>query len=209
MQHSAEFQRLIDTLKLCVAILREQDVPFMLGGSLAAWARGGPEPTKDLDLMVKRGDAERALQVLGEAGMKTGRPPEEWLYKAWHEDVLIDIIFGPSGVELTDEVFERADTIPVMSVATPVMATEDMLITMLYALDEHCLDYGALVAIARSLREQIDWPSLRARTSSSPYAKAFFTLVEELEVAPRCSSRSSPSQANGPSRVRVVPGGAA
>jgi hypothetical protein len=204
MRHSEEFQRLIDALKLCVSALREQNVPFMLGGSVAAWARGGPEPTKDLDLMVKRSDAQRALQVLADAGMRTERPPEEWLYKAWHDDVLIDVIFGPSGVELTDEVLARADTIPVMSVATPVMAIEDMLVTMLYALDEHSLDYGSLVAIARSLREQIDWSQLRSRCAGSPYAKAFMTLVEELGVAPR----SAPAHGGaGPSRVRVVPGG--
>jgi hypothetical protein len=204
MQHSDEFERLIDTLKLCVATLRNHGVPFMLGGSAAAWARGGPQPTKDLDLMVKRGDADRALQVLADAGLRPERPPEEWLYKVWNDDVLVDLIFGPSGVELTDEVFERADTIPVMSMATPVMAIEDMLVTMLYALDEHCLDYGGLVAIARSLREQIDWPQLRARCAGSPYAKAFITLVEELGVAPRgAQAAGSPSRG---SRVRVLPG---
>src|SRR5947208_3018656 len=122
MHQGDEFQRLIDTLKLCVAALREREIPFMLGGSVAAWARGGPQPKKDLDLMVKRADAERTLQALADAGMRPERPPEEWLYKAWMDDVLIDIIFGPSGLDLTDEVLARADTIPVMSVATPVMA---------------------------------------------------------------------------------------
>jgi hypothetical protein len=206
MQHSGEFERLIDTLKLSVAALREGHVPFMLGGSLAAWARGGPEPTKDLDLMVKRGDADRALGVLAGAGMRTERPPEEWLYKAWNEGVLIDLIFGPSGLELTGEVFARADTIPVMSVATPVMALEDMLVTMLFAMDEHALDYTGLIAIARSLREQIDWPQLQARCAGSPIARAFFTLVEELGIA----SRAAPAGAAGAagSRVRVLPGSA-
>jgi hypothetical protein len=205
MQHSGEFERLIDTLKRSVATLREHDVPFMLGGSLAAWARGGPEPTKDLDLMVKRGDADRALEVLAGTGMRVERPPEEWLYKAWNEDVLIDLIFGPSGLELTDETLARADVIPVMSVATPVMAVEDMLVTMLCSLDEHCLEYGGLVAIARSLREQIDWNQLRARTASSPYAKAFFTLVEELGIAPRGDQAAAGA---APARVRVLPRGA-
>jgi hypothetical protein len=32
------------------------------------------------------------------------------------------------------------------------------------------------------VREQIDWDEVRKRTSESPYAKAFFTLVEELGV---------------------------
>jgi hypothetical protein len=94
----------------------------------------------------------------------------------------------------------RADTMPVMAIAVPVMAVEDMLVTMLMALDEHTLDYGALVGIARALREQIDWSSLRARTSSSPYAKAFFTLVEELGIAPAPAELGR----GAASRVRVV-----
>lgn len=204
VQHSADFIALIDTLKLSVAALRDRDVPFMLGGSLAAWARGGPEPKKDLDLMVKPSDAERVLELLAQAGMRPERPPEEWLYKVWSDEILIDIIFAPSGLELTDEVLARADHIPVMSVSTPVMAIEDMLVTMLYAIDEHSLDYGALVAIARSLREQIDWPQLRARAGGSPYAKTFITLVEELGIAPRVA-QSNPV---GSSRVRVIGGGA-
>jgi hypothetical protein len=198
VQHTDEFNALIDTLKVAVAGLREREIPFLLGGSLAAWARGGPEPQKDIDLMVKPRDAEAALNALVDAGMRPERPPEDWLLKAYYNDVLIDLIFEPSGLELTDEVFARAETIRVMALDTPVMATEDMLVTMLSALDEHCLDYGALVAIARSLREQINWPDLRARVATSAYAKAFFTLVEELGVAETRAPRRA-------GHVRVVP----
>lgn len=204
MSETDDFQDLVETLKLTVATLRERKIPFMLGGSLAAWARGGPEPKHDLDVMVKPQDAERALEALVQVGMRPERPPEEWLLKAWHDGVLVDLIFKPSGLEITDEVLARADTIPVMAVGTPVMALEDVLVTMLSALDEHSLDYTRLVSIARSLREQIDFPRLQARLSDQPYAKAFFTLVEQLGLAPV-------SQAGGPesrSRVRVLPGGA-
>ena len=204
MPENDEFQALVNTLKVCVAALRDRGIPFMLGGSLAAWARGGPEPKKDLDLMVKPQDAEAALEALVQAGMRPEHPPEEWLLKAWHDGVLVDLIFKPSGLEVTDETLGRADTISLMAVGTPVMALEDVLVTMLSALDEHSLDYTRLIAIARSLREQIDFPRLQARTSDHPYARAFFTLVQELELAPT-------SQAGGPegrSRVRVIPGGA-
>jgi hypothetical protein len=172
------------TLKRSVAALREADVDFMLGGSLAAWARGGPRSHNDLDFMVRPRDAERALGALVDAGMRAERPPEEWLYKAWDGDVLVDLIFGPSGLDLTDEVFERAEDISVLAVTTPVMALEDVLTTKLFALDEHTLDYRDLVAMARSLREQIDFESLRRRTAEWPYASAFFALVEALDIAP-------------------------
>ncbi len=203
MAHQEAFDPLAKALRVAVAALREARIPFVLGGSLAAWARGGPEPQHDLDLMVKPADAEAALSALEGVGMRPERPPEEWLYKAWHDGVMIDLIFMPSGLEMTDEVFARADTIPVLAVATPVMAIEDVLATKLHALGEHSLDYTHLLAIARSVREQIDWPRLRARTCDSPYAQPFFTLVEALGVAP------GPGKAAGAtvSRVRVVPSG--
>jgi Uncharacterised nucleotidyltransferase len=212
VRHRDAFNALIDTMKVTVAVLRETDVQFMLGGSMAAWARGGPEPDNDLDLMVKPEHADAALEALAEAGMRVERPPEEWLYKAWHGEVMIDLIFCPSGVELTDEVFARAETLSVMAVGIPVMALEDALVTMLYALDEHTLDYSRLLLIARALREQIDWPSLRARADGSPFARAFLTLVDGLGIAPAPAAQRSPGNAGGTgageahSRVRVIGG---
>lgn len=202
MAHRDGFNALIDTMKVAVATLREADVQFMLGGSMAAWARGGPEPDNDLDLMVMPDHAEAALGALAGAGMRPERPPEEWLYKAWHGEVMIDLIFRPSGLQLTDEVFERAEMISVMALGTPVMALEDVMVTMLYALDEHALDYSRLLAISRALREQINWPTLRARASGSPYAKAFMTLVSELGIAPARSHEAGPGDAH--TRVRVI-----
>ena len=52
------------------------------------------------------------------------------------------------------------------------------------ALHEHELDYTSVLRIARAVREQIDWPALRARTSSSPFAVAFFVMCEELGIVP-------------------------
>src|SRR3954471_14155378 len=92
------------TLKKAAAALREADVPFLLGGSLASWARGGPETRHDLDLMLKPEDADRALEVLTEKGLRPDRPPEGWLFKAWDGDVLVDLIFGPKDLPMTDEV---------------------------------------------------------------------------------------------------------
>jgi hypothetical protein len=203
MTGSAEFRNLIDALKVAVASLRDRGVPFALGGGLAAWARGGPVTENDLDLMIKPEDAEAALSALTDAGMRAERPPEEWLYKAWQDNILIDLIFRPCGLEITDEVLARADVIPVAAVATPVLALEDVLLTMLCAIDEHALDYSRLVAIARSLREQIDWPALRNRTAGSPYAQAFFTLAEGLGIAPAAGRGTHAAS----SRVRVLRGG--
>jgi hypothetical protein len=106
---------------------------------------------------------------------------------------------------MTDEVLDRAEQLSVLAIETPVMALEDMLATKLMSLDEHSLDYRGLLAIARALREQIDWEGLYRRTGDSPFAKAFFTLVRELGVAPPVGSERDARRAPEPaSRVRVV-----
>ncbi len=176
------FAPLAETCRTAVAALRDAEVPFVLAGSFAAWARGGPQPGKDLDFMVKPEDAEAALQALVDAGMRPERPPEEWLLKAWNGDTMVDLIFGPAGLHMTDEVLERAEPLSVLAIETPVMTLEDVLVTKLMALEEHNLDYTSLLGIARACREQIDWPSLRRRTQESPYARAFFTLLDGLQI---------------------------
>ena len=111
-------------LKRAGAALRDADVPFLLGGSLASWARGGPETRHDLDLMIRPEDAERALAALVDAGMEPEDPPEEWLVKAWDGDVLVDLIFGPKGLPMTDEVIERGESMAVLGMEMRVMALE-------------------------------------------------------------------------------------
>jgi hypothetical protein len=193
------FDAIEHALKRSAAALRDADIPFLLGGSMASWARGGPESRHDLDLMIKPEDAERALQALVDAGMRAEDPPEEWLVKAWDGDVLVDLIFAPKGLPMTDEVIARGEELAVLSMEMRVMALEDVLTTKLMALDEHHLRYESLLRIARALREQIDWDTVREHTASSPFARAFFVLAEGLEILPG-GHAERPRQP----RVRVV-----
>jgi hypothetical protein len=115
-------------------------------------------------------------------GMTTTNPPEPWLTKAWDGDVLVDLISRPIGLCVDDALFARCDDVDVGAVRMPVMSVDDLLTTKLFALSEHNLDYAPLLEYARSLREQIDWAMLRKRTGASPFAAAFFTLVEDLGI---------------------------
>jgi hypothetical protein len=184
------------TLKRCVAAFREAGVPALLAGSLAVWARGGPETRHDLDFVVKPSDAERALQALVDAGMKAEYPPEGWLYKAWDGEVLVDLIFEPRGLVVDDELVARGEEREVMAIGIRLMALEDVLTSKLMALDEHSADYSQLLLMTRTLREQIDWRELRARTRESAFAKAFFTLAEELQIAPPAGTDAGTAQAD-------------
>jgi Uncharacterised nucleotidyltransferase len=184
-QHDAKpFDEMLPSLKKATAALSRADVPHVLAGGVASWARGGPESDHDLDFLVKPEDAERALTALAEEGMRPERPPEQWLYKAYDGDVMIDLIFDPSGLDVDDELIRRSDELEVFAVRMRVMRPEDILVTKLAAMTEHTLNFESCLEIARALREQIDWEDVRARTADSPFAKAFLTLAKELEIAP-------------------------
>ena len=179
---SDDFDALVDAAKRAAAILREAGIPFLLAGGLASWVRGGPATEHDVDFVLRRPDAERAVQVLEEAGLRTERPPEEWLFKAFDGDVMIDLIFEPEGPQVDDAMFARAEDLPMKAVTVPVLAVDDILISKLMALTEHHLDYDSVLELVRALREQIDWERVRTETKESPYAQAFFTLVDGLEL---------------------------
>jgi putative nucleotidyltransferase-like protein len=173
--------RMLDVLKRAAAVLRDAGVPFALCGGIAAWARGGPASDHDIDLLVPPDDASRALDALAAAGFRTEVPPEGWLYKAWDGDVLVDLIFQPTGISV-DAALDMAEVRNVYAVPMAVMSVDDMIVTKLLALTEHHLDYGPVLEWARSLREQVDWTSVRRRTDGSPFARAFFSLIEELDI---------------------------
>jgi hypothetical protein len=119
--------------------------------------------------------------------------------KAWDGDILIDLIYWPSGMTIDDEVLARGEQLTVLGMEMKVMALEDVMTTKLMSLTEHALRYSSLLRIARALREQIDWEAVRTRTESSPFARAFFVLLEGLDILPERPPRA-PSQP----RVRVV-----
>jgi predicted nucleotidyltransferase len=179
---SAPAEQLLKAMTHAAAALRDADVPYLLAGSFAVWARGGPAHQTDLDFAVKPDDVERAVDALRGSGMREKPTPEEWLRKVSDGDVQIDLIFNPAGLEIDDETLARGDDIEVNGMTFRVMAVDDVMTTKLFAFKEHYLDYESTLEMARVMREQIDWDVLRARCTDYPYAKPFLTLVEELGV---------------------------
>jgi Nucleotidyl transferase of unknown function (DUF2204) len=181
-EHDPAFEQLLGAMKKAAGVLREADVEFLLGGGLACWARGAPKTEHDVDFLLRPADAERAQQALADAGMRIETPPEGWLLKAYDGDVLVDLIFDPQGGPIDDEAFARAEDLEVHATRMRVAALEDVMTQKLLALSEQQPDYSSVLELARSLREQVDWGDVRARTADAPFAKAFFTLLDELEI---------------------------
>jgi len=195
-------EEMADTTKKAAAALEAAEIPYLLGGGLGCWAHGGPPSTNDVDFFILPEDAERALEAMEKARLRTEDPPEQWLVKAWDGDILIDLIFGPAGLEMSDEVFARGQVIGLFGMDLQVMALDDILVTKLMALDEHSLDLSQLLLIARALRENIDWRSIEERTAESPYARPFFALIEALELD-RVAPAESANRQGSPDRQQA------
>jgi hypothetical protein len=183
-RNSVDVEPLVAAMKHAGAALRDAGIRFALTGGLACWARGGPATDHDVDFLVKPEDAQNAHAALATAGLQPENPPEDWLLKAYHENTLVDLIFCPAGGPVTDEMLDRAEEREVMAMRLPVASLEDVLVTKLLALTEQEPNYGSVLEIARTLREQIRWDEVRERTGESPFAKAFFTLIDELGILP-------------------------
>ena len=173
---------MVPTLKKAAAALRDADIPYLVAGGVASWVRGGPSTDHDLDFLIKPGDADRALAVLEEVGLRPEKPPEEWLYKAWDGETLVDLIFCPAGLDVDDELIDRGEEREVEAMTMRVMRPEDLLVSKIMAMTEHTINYRSCLEIARALREQIDFEDVRRRTEDSPYGRAFFVIAEGLEI---------------------------
>jgi hypothetical protein len=185
------FGRMVErTLKKVASTLRDHDVPFCLIGSLSAWARGGPESSHDLDFGIREQDIMKAAEALESIGMTMEIPPEDWLVKAWDGEphaegsVLVDLIYAPAAVDITDEVLARCDYMDVLAHSMPVLNASDLMIMKLLSLREQHLNYTSTIATARAIREQVDWQRVRDVTACSPYAQGFFTMAVLLGICP-------------------------
>ena len=181
-----------EALKTVAVALKDSGLPFALIGGYGVWARGGPEPDHDVDFLVAACDAPRAAQELADRGLMVLQPPEDWLFKVYVDDALVDVIFRPTGTPATHEELARATSMEVLSVRMPVMPATDLVVHKLNALSEQACDFSALIPVARTVREQVDWASVRAQTAGNPFAEAMLLLLERLEVigAPDQSSDS-------------------
>jgi hypothetical protein len=154
---------------------------------------------EDVDLVLLAGDL--TTHGLVEAGFRPERPPEGWLLKAWNGDVLVDLIFHPSGGPVDEGYFLRADELEVVSHPLLVASIEDVLTTKVLAMTEQEPHFGPVLALARALREQLDWDALAERVAAAPFGAAFLTLVERLEIAPPASGAGAGLPAREPGKA--------
>jgi hypothetical protein len=171
-----------EALKLVGVTLKESGIPFALAGGYALWARGAPEPHHDVDYVIAEADRDRAAEALAERGLDVQQPPEDWLFKAYVDDALVDVLFRLNGEPVTAEVLDRAEELEVESVLLPVLDATALLRTKLLALDERACDLAKILPAARAVREQVDWQEVADAVEGNPFAEVTLDLLGRLGV---------------------------
>jgi hypothetical protein len=183
MPHHVD-EGLATTLKRVASTLKAADIPFALGGSFAVYAHGGHSSDHDVDFLLREQDKDQALAELSKAGFRTEQPPEDWLVKVYDEDRMVDLIYRPVESPVTDETLQDTVQISVEAIFMPVLSATQLMIHKLLSYSQHYCNFATGLPVARSLREQIDWPRVRRETIQSPYAEAFLVLLDRLDVVP-------------------------
>ncbi|MCZ2830348.1 nucleotidyltransferase [Modestobacter sp. VKM Ac-2986] len=180
----ADRDALRGALKRTASALKHDGVPFALAGGYALWAHGAPESENDVDFVVAEDDVEKAAAVLDAAGFEVVRPPEDWLFKACTDGVVVDLLHRVVGEPVTADLLGRSEEMDLLGVRLPVLPTTDLLSSKLRAMTEHYCDFGALLPHVRAVREQVDWTRLRSETADNDFAVSFLFLVDRLGITP-------------------------
>ena len=160
---------LLATMKRAGAVLRENDVDHILGGGLAIWARG-VLTDHDVDFLLREEDADRALEVLTDAGFR--RAPARALVvqgvggrASWISSSTRRVARSATSTSRVPPRWRSART------ATPRRVDRRR------ARREAARDQRAGARLPRgardlrAVREQVNWKSVARRTKSSPFAR--------------------------------------
>ncbi|QNS02863.1 nucleotidyltransferase family protein [Streptomyces xanthii] len=176
-------QAILEAAKQVASVLKKQGHDFALAGSVAVFAHGGAGNLQhDVDFCIRPEDAEAVAATLENAGLAVHVPPEDWLIKAKCLGQDVDLIFELAHEPVTPELLARATELPLDSVRMPVLAPTDLLCALLSAFSEHYCDFGAVLPMARQLREKIDWQRVDRECGDAPMPDAFLYLLERLQI---------------------------
>ena len=159
----AEEQAFVNVLTQTVRTLDDTGVPYVLMGGIGSASHGRPRWTHDIDVFIRPEDASRSLAALADRGYEVEETYPDWLFKAFKDDIMVDLIFKSSrGILLDDEMIERAQVIDFKGVPVQVIPPDDLIVIKAVVHDEHMPrhwhDALAVLAIC-----DLDWDYLVRR----------------------------------------------
>jgi hypothetical protein len=160
---AAEEGLLLAVFEDTVAALEETGLPYVLMGGVASATVGRPRVTRDIDVFVRPADARFLLEVLAKRGYDTDERYPHWLFKAWKQGILVDVIFRSAGdIYLDDEMWDRSTIGEYKGRRFRLIPPEDLLVIKAIVHDEHMPRHwhDALGIVAG---DNLDWDYLLRR----------------------------------------------
>ncbi len=109
--------------------LEETGIPFAFIGGVAASGLGRPRSTHDIDIFVRPEDAEAVLRALAKKDFRTEKFDIEWLFKAFKDEILVDIVFRSKGdIYFDEEMQAHCRLVDFHGRKIPVVSPEDLVI---------------------------------------------------------------------------------
>jgi hypothetical protein len=146
--------------------LKAAGLPFLVGGTYAmAHYTGINRATKDLDLMIVRGDWPLVARALRRVGIYTRLPFPHWLGKAISGDGLVDIIFssGNNLVDVESGWMERAVTSRVLGFRVLICPPEELLWSKSFIMELERFDGADVLHLVLRAGRSFDWQHLVRR----------------------------------------------
>ncbi len=159
-------RRLNDFYLRSMAVLRDADVPFLIGGAyVMEMCANVSRRTKDFDLYVRPYHVDAALGALAHAGFNTEVTSPHWLAKARHGRDYVDLIFraGNGLCEVDDSWFARAHDDELLGLPVKLCAPEEMIFMKAYIMERERFDGADIAHLLVSCGDKLDWPHLVRR----------------------------------------------
>lgn len=153
-ENSSRFRRVLGE---AVEAVDKTGLPFLVLGGIASSLVGRPRWTHDIDFLTMPNDARAALEGLQAAAFRTEETDPVWIYKAFKEDVMVDVIFMiTGGIYLDADMLAHAVERDYEGLPIRIPSPEDQVIikAMVHAEETSRHWFDALAILGRN---EMDW----------------------------------------------------
>jgi hypothetical protein len=145
-------------------------IPFLLHGALAlATYTGHWRNTKDVDVIVRESDHQRAIGALRAAGFEDYHAQlaydRSWIFRGFKDGVLFDVIWALPNhrVQVDDAWFEHARPLWLRGRLHATVPVEELIRVKLYVLQRERCDWVDVLNVLAGAVHRIDWHHLVER----------------------------------------------
>jgi len=147
-----------------MAALAEAGVPVLLGGAMAmATYTRHWRSTKDIDVIIRPADRDKAIEALQAADFGDFYEREAydrgWIFRGFTDGVLFDVFWQLPNlrVVIDDAWFERATPLRVQSTVYHAVPAEELIRVKLYVMQRERCDWVDALNVLAGAADTLDW----------------------------------------------------